>query len=441
MNSNFEKTISPSKAVGLLKSNDMLVVAMGGSEPQALMSHLHEAALGGVTNLSLNNCLSLLSPEYITNPEYRAHIEVSTIFFGAGQKANQDKGNIFYLPSHLHLGGYKRFQHMKPNVFMGSCTPPDSHGYVSLSLANCYEKRALMSADTVILEINPLLPRTFGDVEVHIRDVDYFVESSLCPPTIPDAEPDELDMKIGQIIADEIEDGDCIQLGIGAMPNAIAKSLYCKKDLGVHTEMLTSEICNLAEKGVITGKKKRLHTGKMICTFILGTNNLYDFVSDNPAVGVFDAFYVNDPYVIGQNDNQVSINSAVEVDLTGQCASETIGTRHISGTGGQADTAIGAQISKGGRSYICLHSTAMVRGENGEKKRVSKIVPNLNFGAVVSLSRNDVDRVVTEYGVAYLRGTNVRERAERLIAIAHPDFREELQAKAYELKIIQKKYF
>jgi acyl-CoA hydrolase len=318
---------------------------------------------------------------------------------------------------------------------------PDKHGYVSLGLSNTYEKQAIEKADLVILEINPNVPRTFGDVELHINDIDYLVETNYAIPEVPDAQPSELDNIIGKMIANEIQDGDCIQLGIGSMPNASAKSLYGKKNLGVHTEMLTSEVPKLAAAGVITGAKKQTHKGKMVCTFILGTKEMYDFANDNPAVCVMDGGYVNDPHTIGLNDNQVSVNSSIEVDLIGQCASESIGPKQISGTGGQADTAIGAQNSKGGRSYICLYSTATTKGKDGETKLVSKIVPTLNTGAAVSLSRSDVDRVVTEYGIAELRGTTVRERVEQLVNIAHPDFREQLLRDAYELGIVARRAF
>jgi acyl-CoA hydrolase len=225
------------------------------------------------------------------------------------------------------------------------------------------------------------------------------------------------------------------------MPNAIAKSLYSKKNLGVHTEMLTSEMSKLFKAGVITGSQKKIQPGKMACTFLLGTRQLYDFADDNPGVVVLCGEYMNDPYIIGLNDNQVSINSSIEVDVTGQCASESIGTKQISGTGGQSDTAIGAQNSKGGRSYICLYSTQNIKDKNGQAKTISKIVPTLNQGAIVSLSRMDVDRVVTEYGIAELRGTNVRERVQRLTAIAHPDFREDIMRQAMDIGIIGRKSF
>ena len=253
---------------------------------------------------------------------------------------------------------------------------------------------------------------------------------------MPDAPFSEKDAVIGKYIADMVPDGSCIQLGIGGIPNAVAEALKTKNDLGVHTEMLTTGMMKLAKMGVITGKYKQINKGKMVAAFAMGEPELYEFMDYNPSIAIMDGAWVNDPYVIAQNDNQVSINTTIEVDLTGQCASESLGSRQFSGTGGQADTAIGAQMSKNGKSIIALYSTVMVKDKDGNRHEVSKIVPQLMAGATVSLSRNDVDRVVTEYGVAELRGTDIRERVERLIAIAHPKFREELHDDAVRVGIL-----
>ncbi|MCX5775339.1 MAG: glycosyltransferase [Firmicutes bacterium] len=304
------------------------------------------------------------------------------------------------------------------------------HGHVS----NNDLTWLLTEAKIVIIEINPNLPRTFGDVELHISAIDYIIPVNYPIPELPDGEITEKDLKIGNLIASKIHDGDCLQLGIGGIPNAVANALVHKKDLGVHTEMLTTGFMKLYQAGAITNKYKKTHKGKMVACFALGTRALYDFIDNNPSVLILDGSYVNDPYVIGLNDNQVSINSTMEVDLTGQCCSESIGSRQFSGTGGQSDTAVGAQISKGGRSFIALYSTAMVKNPaTGEKEEVSKIVSQLKQGAAVSLSRNDVDNIVTEYGIANLRGTTIKERVKRLIAIAHPNFREQLMKEAIAL--------
>jgi acyl-CoA hydrolase len=254
---------------------------------------------------------------------------------------------------------------------------------------------------------------------------------------LPDAEPNEKDIAIGNFIADKIKNGSTLQLGIGGIPNAVAHALMHKKDLGIHTEMFTTGLMKLVKAGTANGARKKTHKGKHVCCFALGTQELYDFIDNNPSVQILNGNYVNDPAIIGLNDNQVSINTTIEVDLTGQCASESIGHRQFSGTGGQADTAIGAQNSKGGMSFITLYSTANVKNpETGEREEISKIVPFLKPGAIVTLSRADVDYVVTEYGCVALRGTSVAERVELLISIAHPKFRAELRAEAIRLGYI-----
>ena len=293
------------------------------------------------------------------------------------------------------------------------------------------------NAKLVILECNPNAPRTFGDVQIHSTDVDYMVNVDYPLPELADTEPNEKDRIIGKYIADMIKDGDCLQLGIGGIPNAVADSLMDKKDLGIHTELLTTGMVKLIKAGVVNNRRKNLLPGKTVAVMAMGTKELYDFVDDNPAICIMNGSYLNDPAVIAQNDNQVSINSTIEVDITGQCCSESIGSTQFSGTGGQADTAIGAVKSKGGRSIIALYSTASVKNKaTGERVETSKIVCQLKPGAAVSLSRNDVDWLVTEYGAVCLRGTALDERAKLIISIAHPNFREQLTEEAKTLGII-----
>ncbi|MBL4935495.1 acetyl-CoA hydrolase/transferase family protein [Clostridium sp. YIM B02515] len=433
-----DKLISVEEALNLVKSNDMIVTGLGSAEAQLFMNKLHTIA-HKVENVTVTNCLPMSNGEFL-KAEYRKSFNVDGWFYSPVLRKAHLNGNVSFIPNHLHLAGIKRLNHVKPNIYVGSASMPDKHGYISLSLSNTYERRMIEEADIVILEINPNYPRTFGDVEIHYKDADYLVEADYEVPVLPDAVPSDKDMIIGKFIEENIKNGDCIQLGIGGIPNAVAASLKDKKDLGIHTEMMTSGMVELVKLGVITGKRKTLHKGKIVCTFALGNNELYEFLDDNPSVLVMDGNYVNDPYVIAENDNMVSINTTIEIDLTGQCCSESIGPTQFSGTGGQADTAIGAQKAKNGRSFIALYSTAMVKNKaTGVKEEISKIVPMLKQGAVVSLSRNDVDFVVTEYGVAALRGTNIKERVERLIAIAHPKFREELRREAHEIGLIYDK--
>ncbi|MCL2235027.1 MAG: 4-hydroxybutyrate--acetyl-CoA CoA transferase [Defluviitaleaceae bacterium] len=428
------KIITIDQAVNLVKSDYHIVTGLGAAEGRGFMEHLHTVA-GNVRNVTVTNCLPMSGGQFMDG-EFKKSFNIDGWFYSPGLRSAHKNGNISFVPNHLHLAGAKRLFHIKPNIFVAPATMPDKHGFMSLSLSNTYEKRMIDAADIVILEINPNFPRTFGDLEVHISQADYLIRTDYMPPIIPDSEPSEKDRIISKYITDYINDGDCLQLGIGSIPNAVADGLAGKKDLGIHTEMLGSGLMKLAKAGVANGSRKNFYPGKIIATFALGTEELYDFLDDNPSVMILDGNHVNDPAVIAKNDNMVSINTTIEIDLTGQCCSESIGHMQFSGTGGQADTVIGAQKSKNGKSFIALHSTAMVKNAAGERVETSKIVPTLKPGAIVSLSRNDVDFVVTEYGVASLRGTNVRERVNRLIAIAHPNFREELTTQAKELMYI-----
>ncbi|KAF0226386.1 MAG: hypothetical protein FD179_851 [Erysipelotrichaceae bacterium] len=430
-----KKIISAQDAVKLVKSGDMIVTGMAGAEGRDFLSNLHTVAKD-VSNVTVTNCLPMSDQQFLTD-EYKESFHIDGWFYSPTLRKAHKNGNCSFIPNHLHLAGTKRLAHVHTNIYVGSASMPDKHGYVSLSISNTYEKQVIEDADMVILEINPNFPYTYGDLELSLDEVDYLIESNYMPPVLPEGDFNEKDEKIGQFIAEHIQDGACLQLGIGGIPNAVAASLTHKKDLGVHTEMMTTGLMKLAKMGVITGKKKQMQKGKMICTFAMGTAELYEFLDHNPAVNILNGAYVNDPYIIGLNDNMVSINTTLEVDLTGQCASESIGTMQFSGTGGQSDTATGAQNSKNGKSFIALYSTAMIKDPiTGERVEQSKIVPFLKPGAIVSLSRNDVDHIVTEYGVAALKGTNVNERVDRLISIAHPKFREDLYRQAKELGII-----
>jgi acyl-CoA hydrolase len=431
-----DKIITVDQALDLVKDDYQIVTGLGATEGKAFLSNLHKLH-GKIKHCTVNNCLPMGSYEFFTNPEYKSTFQLDGWFYNPGMRKAHANGNISFIPNHLHFAGQKRFAHIPVNIYVGLATYPDKHGYVSLSLSNTYEKEAIEKADIVILEINKKAPRVFGDLEMHIDDVDHFIEVDYDIPELPDVPPSEKDLIIGKIISEYIQDGDCLQLGIGGIPNAIAASLYGKKDLGIHTEMLTTEMAKLAKAGVITGKYKQTNKGKMVATFAMGSKELYDYLDDNPSCMLLRGSLVNDPYEISKNDNQVSINTTLEVDVTGQCCSESLGSTQFSGTGGQADTAIGAQMSKNGRSFIALYSTAMVKNkETGEREEVSKIVCQLKPGAVVSLSRNDLDYLVTEYGIVRLKGTTIRERVEKIISIAHPKFRESLRAEAIKLGII-----
>jgi acyl-CoA hydrolase len=421
-----KKRVDIDTAVRRIKSGDDVIVAQCASEPQGCMSRFHIVA-DRVEDVRVFSVLTLKPYDFYMKPEMKGHFELASWFHAPGSREalKAGTGTVSYVPNNLHRAAHDRVYAHKPNVFFGTCTPPDAHGYVSLSLGITYEKDVLEVADTVVLEVNPQLPRTFGDTQVHVSSVDLFVERDTEVPTIPSPSPTPTDMAIGGHIAELVEDGSTIQLGIGGIPNAAALALRDKHDLGVHTEMMVDSMMELAEMGVITNDKKGLLKGKFVCCFSLGSRKLYDWLHDNVAVQFERGKWVNDPAVIRQNTRMVSINTCLMVDLTGQVASESIGTTQYSGTGGQSDTAIGAVegLDGRGKSIIACYSTA-------KGGKVSTIVPTLPEGTAVTLHRANVDHVVTEHGIARLRGRTTRERVRELIAVAHPDFRAELKAKA-----------
>ena len=429
-----EKYISIEEALSKVKNGDVIVTGLGAAEAGLLMGSLHTIA-DRVRGVKVTNCLPT-HPSEIYKSEYADSFEVDGWFYAPPMRKAHAQGNMSYIPNHLHLAATKWLYRHKPNIFVVAASMPDKDGNISLSTSNTYELRMLEAADLVILEVNPNFPFTSGDLIVPVEKVDYLIPADYPVPVIPDAPSSDKDRVIGRAIAELVPDGACIQLGIGGIPNAVAEFLKEKNDLGVHTEMITSKMVELMKLGVITNKYKQMDAGKMVATFALGNQAVYEFLDHNPSVELRDGAWVNDPYVIARNDNQISINTSLEVDLTGQCASESIGSRQFSGTGGQSDTAIGAQMSKNGRSVIALYSTATVKGPDGERREVSKIVPQLQSGAAVSLSRNDVDLVITEYGVADLRGASIRERVRELIQIAHPKFRDSLWDQAVEAGIL-----
>ncbi len=422
-----EKLVSIPDAVGMLRSGQRVVAAMCASEPVGLLSELENHA-ARLEDVHVFMCLPMRQYAFYTKPEMAGHFFLENWFYGVPDRKAHPLGMVSYVPNNLHRAGSDRIHAGGLNVFWGTATPPNDRGIMSLSTSLVFERQLLDAADLVVLEINPNLPWTLGDTQISLRDVDYIVEHEAPLVTLPSIEPADVEATIGHYIADLISDGATIQLGIGGIPNAIAQSLYEKHDLGVHTEMFTDGMVDLFEAGVITGRKKTLWPNKMVGAFALGTQKLYDFIHNNVAVEFQQGKVTNDPYVMGRNAIMVSINTALQVDVLGQVCSQSIGSRHFSGTGGQLDTHRGAQMSPGGRGIIALRSTA-------KDGTVSTIVPQLSLGAEVTVPSQDVDTVVTEFGVAELRGRCLRDRVAALIGIAHPDFRPWLRDEVKRLGI------
>lgn len=427
------KVKSIPEALKLIQSKDFILVGPGGAEPIPILEQLPIIKDHGVKGVIVQTGMPMRDYEFIKNPELDV-IDNHDYYFTKSLRDAHKKGNSTQTPQHGHIALWKLFTsevlHGRRMVLICTCSPMDKHGYMSLSLSNIYEKEFIDSGAHVICEVNPNYPRTFGDNMVHVSQVDAIVETDRPVPEINLVPYTETDRKIGQNIADLIEDGSTIQLGIGNIPNAVAAELRSKKHLGIHTEMFTETMVDLIECGAIDNSQKGFYNGYSVTCFAFGNKKLYDFIDDNPTVLFKGGSWVNDPIVIQNNKKFVSINSTLAVDLTGQCDSESIGSVQYSGTGGQADTAIGSQSSEGGKSIIATHSTYTAKDENGKEVLKSKIVPFLALGSVVSLSRNDVDYVVTEYGAAWLRGLSVRDRVNELIKIAHPKFRDELRFEA-----------
>jgi acyl-CoA hydrolase len=425
-----KKLISIPEAVGLVQSHQTIGTGIAASEAVGLLTELgsHKDRLEGV---HVWVCLPMRPYDYALKPEMAGHFYVDNWFYGAADRQVHPQGRVTYIPNNLHKAATDRLYASKGklNIFWGTATPPDKRGYMSLSLGLVVEKQLMEAADLVVIEVNHNLPWTLGDTQVHISEVDYVVENHVPPFELPPTAPTEAEKSIGGYIADLIEDGSTIQLGIGGIPNAICAFLLDRHDLGVHTEMFNDGMVDLYNAGVVTNRRKTLWKGKMVGAFALGTKKLYDFLDNNIGVEFQQGKITNNPNVIGQNYKMVSVNTALQVDLYGQVCSQSIGVRHFSGTGGQLDTHRGAQLSPGGRGIIALRSTA-------KDGAVSTILPVLPEGAEITVPSQDVDTVVTEYGVAELRGKSVHERMDALVAIAHPSFRDWLCSEAQRLGIV-----
>jgi len=404
--------------VKLIRAGSRIFIGSGAAEPQLLIKMLIEKDRF-IADHETINVIELGTTPY-TEAVMSRPFKQNAFFIGPNVRDAVNEGRAEYTPIFLsELPDHIRSGRLKIDVAFIQVAPPDRYGYCSLGVSVDVVKAGAETAAIVIAEVNKQMPRTLGDCFIHLKDIDYIVESDLPLITWSPPEPDEVAMRIGQNVARLIGDGATIQAGIGMIPNAILSHLTDKNDLGLHTEMFSDGVIDLVEAGVITNRKKTLHNGKIIATFCMGTQRLYDFVNDNPLIEFHPCDYTNDPFVIARNERMVSINAAIQVDLTGQVCADSIGEYFYSGIGGQVDFVRGAARSKGGKPVIVIPSTA-------KDGTVSRIVPFLDQGAGVVTSRGDVHYIATEYGIVDLHGRNLRERALALIDIAHPDFRNEL---------------
>src|SRR5262245_33721959 len=427
--------ITADEAAGLVTSGMWLDFGTGLCQPDVFDRAL-AARITSVTDLKIRHCLSM-RPRAVheCDPEGR-HVHSFSLHFAPSDRRMHDAGRCSYIP--VNLGEipdyYRRFMDPVDVVVFKTC-PMDEQGYFNLSAANLWHRAVIERARTVIVETSRGLPYVYGEeTGLHVSEVDYVIEGDDAPaPELPNPAVTAVDRAVGRQIAAEIRDGDCLQIGIGGMPNAVCALLLESgvRDLGVHTEMMTDGLAALYKAGRITGVSKTLNPGKAVYTSALGSRDLYATLDRNHDMHCCPVEYTNAPHVIMQNECVISINNTTQIDLQGQAASESDGHRHISGTGGQLQFVRGAYASKGGKSFICLSSTYDKRGEPR-----SRIVLNLTPGNVVTTPRSDVMYVVTEYGIVNLKGKSVAERAKALISIAHPDFREGLERQAYEHRLI-----
>lgn len=424
-----QKQVSPEKAVELLVSGEVCGSDVGLAQPKAFFDMVAKRiSQGELSDITQHSILDIAACPFFER-DFSSQYHGISWFSGnaARQAVNGGFGDVmpcYYrdIPSLIR-------EYVKPNVFAGTVSSMDKHGYFSVGCDSSITPALLQNAEKIFLEVNTYMPRSLSSPQIHISQVTALWENSKPLTCLPPVRVDEVSAKIGQYIAEEIPDGATLQLGIGAIPDAVGHALKDKRHLGIHTEMFTDSMMSLIECGAVDNSQKPVHTGKTVATFAMGSQRMYDYIDDNPMVEMLPVDYVNDPAVIAQHPNFISVNAALEVDFFGQVCAESLGTVHVSGTGGQSDYVRGAVQSKGGKSFIAFSSTA-------KDGAMSRIVPTLTPGAQVSTSKNDVDYIVTEYGIAHLRGKTLGQRARALIAIAHPKFRDKLTFDAKKQNIL-----
>lgn len=409
------KLVSAEEAIKAIRDGDRVVTGFACGEPFGI----ERALIDNYENyhdVQITNMLSLGDSPWC-RPEMKGHFTLNCLFASKSNRKAILDGVADFTPVNFSEIPFVIKNIIRPRVSVVMVSPPDSHGNVSFGTTVDYTKGTTDYCEVVIAQVNKHMPRTFGNSTKHVRDFTYFVEIDEPLPGVKSVELTEVEKAIGKNCASLINDGDCLQLGIGGIPDAICEELRGKKDLGLHSELVGDGVVKLLEDGIINNKKKQTHTGRTVLGAAFGSKILCDYINDNPAVEIYPIDYVNNPYVISQNDNVVSVNSCIQVDLMGQVVSDTIGLSQFSAVGGQVDFVRGAALSKNGRSIIAMPSTA-------KNNTVSKIVPIIEDKSAITTTRNDVNCIVTEYGIAFLKGNTLKERAKALIRIAHPNFRD-----------------
>ncbi len=423
-----EKVTSPEKAVGCIKPRNRIIIGSGCSIPSALTEAL-ELRADELKDVEIVSLLTMGDADY-TDGKYQGIFRYNSFFVGGNTRGAVNDGRADFMPIFLsEIPAQFTNGNLPVDVALIQVSPPDDHGFCSYGVSVDIVKPAAESARFIIAEVNEQMPRTLGDSFIHVNKLHAVVETSRPIHTLPDIPFSDVHLKIGQHVANIIPDGATLQMGIGAIPNSVLNFLEDKSDLGIHTEMFSDGIIKLFEMNVITNEKKTIHKNKIITSFLMGSKELYDYVDNNPSVECHPSHYTNDPFIIAQNEKMISINSAIQVDLMGQVCADSIGYTQYSGIGGQVDFIRGAARSKGGAAVIALPSTAA-------HGKVSRIAPLLDTGAAVTTSRGDVHWVITEYGAVNLYGKNLRQRAELLLSIAHPNFQEELLTEAKKRKLL-----
>lgn len=413
-----QKVVSLEEAVSVVRSGDRVFISGNAATPLLLTNALAKRK-DELYDVEVNHVL-LLGDDPLAKPGMERNFRHNSLFVGPADREAIADGRSAYVPIHLSEIPALFSKGIIPlDVAFIHVSPPDEHGFMSYGVECAASKAAAESAKIVVAQVNDRMPRTLGDVFLHVSHVHKIVECSEPLLTLQPGESTEVERKIASHIAGLIKDGDTLQLGIGGIPDAVIAQLDTKRHLGIHTEMVSDGVIRALESGIITNRKKTLHPGKVIATFVLGSDDLYRYVDNNPIFELHPCDYTNNPFIVAQNENMVAINSAIEIDITGQVCSDSIGSKIYSGFGGQVDFIRGAGYSRGGKPIIAIPSST----KNGT---ISRIVPQLKPGAGVVTTRADVHYVVTEFGVASLHGRNLEQRAEALIAIAHPAFRSEL---------------